>query len=73
MATPTSESGQAGALALQSKSPSPAATICIDRQEVAGGLDTDHGYIGIQAEGKMLDFRNIRVRELGSEGSGKEK
>lgn len=37
------------------------------------GLDTDHGYIGIQAEGKMMDFRNVRVRELGSDGTGKEK
>jgi hypothetical protein len=27
-------------------------------------LDVDQGYIGIQAEGKALDFRNLRVREL---------
>ena len=31
------------------------------------GLDTDRGYIGIQAESKLMDFRNVRVRELGSE------
>jgi hypothetical protein len=36
-------------------------------------LDTDHGYIGIQAESKLMDFRNVRVRELGSDGPGKEK
>jgi 3-keto-disaccharide hydrolase len=29
------------------------------------GLDVDHGYIGIQAEGKSLDFRSLRVLELG--------
>jgi 3-keto-disaccharide hydrolase len=27
-------------------------------------LDVDHGYIGIQAEGRPLDFRNLRVREI---------
>ena len=27
-------------------------------------LDAQRGYIGIQAEGKSFDFRNIRVREL---------
>ena len=27
-------------------------------------LDADRGYIGIQAEGKAFDFRNIRVQEL---------
>jgi hypothetical protein len=27
-------------------------------------LDTDHGYIGIQAEGRPLDFRNLRVLEI---------
>ncbi len=27
-------------------------------------LDADRGYIGIQAEGKPFDFRNIRVQEL---------
>ena len=27
-------------------------------------LDADHGYIGIQAEGKAFDFRNIRIQEL---------
>jgi hypothetical protein len=27
-------------------------------------LDVDHGYIGIQAEGHPLDFRNLRVREI---------
>jgi hypothetical protein len=29
-------------------------------------LDADRGYIGIQAEGKAFDFRNIRVQELRS-------
>ncbi|MGD0017294.1 MAG: DUF1080 domain-containing protein [Verrucomicrobiia bacterium] len=29
------------------------------------GLDVDHGYIGIQAEGRPFDFRNLRVQELG--------
>jgi hypothetical protein len=37
------------------------------------GLDTDRGYIGIQAESKLMDFRNVRVRELGSVETGKEK
>jgi hypothetical protein len=27
-------------------------------------LDADRGYIGLQAEGKAFDFRNIRVQEL---------
>jgi hypothetical protein len=27
-------------------------------------LDTDRGHIGIQAEGKSFDFRNLRIREL---------
>jgi hypothetical protein len=27
------------------------------------GLEPDHGYIGLQAEGKALDFRNLRIRE----------
>jgi hypothetical protein len=27
-------------------------------------LDTDRGYIGLQAEGKAFEFRNIRVQEL---------
>jgi hypothetical protein len=27
-------------------------------------LDVDHGYIGIQAESRPLDFRNLRVREI---------
>jgi hypothetical protein len=27
-------------------------------------LDVDRGYIGIQAEGKAFDFRNIRIQEL---------
>ena len=27
-------------------------------------LDADRGYIGIQAEGKAFDFRNIRIQEL---------
>lgn len=29
-------------------------------------FDADRGYIGIQAEGKSFDFRNVRVWELGS-------
>jgi hypothetical protein len=29
-------------------------------------LDAQRGYIGIQAEGKSFDFRNLRLRELGS-------
>ena len=32
------------------------------------GLDTDRGYIGLQAEGKRLDFRNLRVRPLAADG-----
>ena len=35
------------------------------------GLDTDRGYIGIQAESKLMEFRNVRVRELGSDGPDK--
>ncbi len=27
-------------------------------------LDADRGYVGIQAEGKALEFRNIRIQEL---------
>ena len=27
-------------------------------------LDADRGYIGIQAENKAFDFRNIRIQEL---------
>ena len=27
-------------------------------------LDAERGYLGIQAEGKSFDFRNIRIREL---------
>jgi hypothetical protein len=27
-------------------------------------LDRDRGYIGIQAENKSFDFRNIRIQEL---------
>jgi hypothetical protein len=29
-------------------------------------LEADHGYIGLQAEGKSFDFRNVRVQELGT-------
>jgi hypothetical protein len=29
-------------------------------------LDAQQGYIGIQAEGKSFDFRNLRVKELGN-------
>jgi len=28
------------------------------------GLDVDHGYLGVQAEGKTFEFRNLRIREL---------
>jgi hypothetical protein len=28
-------------------------------------LDSDHGYLGIQAENKSFDFRNLRIQELG--------
>ena len=28
------------------------------------GLDVDRGYIGIQAENKLMEFRNVRVREV---------
>jgi hypothetical protein len=31
-------------------------------------LDADHGYIGIQAEGKSLDFHRLRVQELKTAG-----
>ena len=34
-------------------------------------LDTDRGYIGIQAEGKRLDFRNLRVQELATDAPAK--
>lgn len=27
-------------------------------------LDSPHGYLGLQAEGKAFDFRNLRVRDL---------
>ena len=33
------------------------------------GLDTDRGCIGIQAESKLMEFRNVRVRELRIEGT----
>jgi hypothetical protein len=33
------------------------------------GLDVERGYIGIQAENKLMEFRNVRVRELGSDGA----
>jgi hypothetical protein len=29
-------------------------------------LEPDHGYIGVQTEGKAFDFRNLRIRELGT-------
>jgi len=34
-----------------------------------GELDTGRGYIGIQAENKAFEFRNLRVQELSSVGS----
>ena len=36
-------------------------------------LDADRGYIGIQAEGKAFDFRNIRIQELPRSGAGSQK
>jgi len=35
-------------------------------------LDANRGYIGIQAEGKSFDFRNLRVQELGPGGPSKQ-
>ena len=32
-------------------------------------LDAAHGYIGLQAEGKVMEFRNVRVQELGTSSS----
>jgi hypothetical protein len=32
-------------------------------------LDVDRGYIGLQAEGKALEFRNLRLQELPTTGS----
>jgi hypothetical protein len=32
-------------------------------------LDADRGYIGLQAEGKSLEFRNLRIQELPIAGS----
>ena len=29
-------------------------------------LDAAHGYIGLQAESKVMEFRNLRVQELGT-------
>ena len=36
-------------------------------------LDAARGYIGIQAEGKAFDFRNLRIRELPAAGEAREK
>lgn len=36
-------------------------------------LDVDHGYLGIQAEGRSLDFRNLRVQELATDASSRMK
>ena len=36
-------------------------------------LDVDHGYIGIQAEGRPLDFRNLRVEELATNAPPQQK
>ena len=35
-----------------------------ERAWASDALDRDRGYIGIQAENKAFDFRNIRIREL---------
>lgn len=29
-------------------------------------FDAGHGYIGLQAEGRVFDFRNLRIQELGN-------
>ena len=39
------------------------ATSACERDE----LDTERGYVGIQAENKAFDFHNLRIRELGQE------
>jgi hypothetical protein len=31
-------------------------------------LEPDHGYIGLQSEGRPFDFRNLRIQELGTSG-----
>ena len=36
-------------------------------------LDADRGYIGIQAENKAFDFRNIRIQELPQSGQPAQK
>jgi hypothetical protein len=44
------------------------ATLTVDGEEgwAVEKLDRDRGYIGIQAEDKAFDFRNLRLQELGS-------
>ncbi|HUI05868.1 MAG TPA: DUF1080 domain-containing protein [Verrucomicrobiae bacterium] len=37
------------------------------------GLDADRGYIGLQAEGKRIEFRHLRVQELPASGVPNEK
>jgi Domain of Unknown Function (DUF1080) len=34
-------------------------------------LDVDHGYVGIQAEGRSFEFRNVRVQELAADSPSK--
>jgi hypothetical protein len=29
-----------------------------------GGFEPDHGYLGLQAEGRVFEFRNLQIREL---------
>ena len=36
-------------------------------------LDTERGYIGIQTESKLLDFRNLRVQQLPADGTAQQK
>jgi hypothetical protein len=42
-------------------------TLFVDDAEVwKQEIDSEHGFIGLQAEGRKMDFRNLRVRELPS-------
>jgi hypothetical protein len=43
-----------------------ATTLAVDgaRAWEFNGLDVERGYIGLQAEGKAIEFRNIRIQEL---------
>lgn len=40
-------------------------TLFVDDAEVwKQELDVEHGYLGLQAEGRKMDFRNLRVKEI---------